>query len=73
MARITLERKVKVDENIHEIKTVTYEIPDKIVFNDLELEYDPNTRNYTDHKFTQLPAIKYLKIRLNNLDAYLEN
>ena len=68
MPRITLERKVKVGNNIYKIKTETYELPEQILYMGQLLSYDSYHKEYSNSNFS-IPAKYYLEIMLKQHKA----
>ena len=64
MPRISIEKKIAITKNISEIKTITYDLPEKILYNDKVLSYDSYHKEYTDHNKESISALDYLKMEL---------
>jgi len=72
MPRISLEEKVKVDEYVTKVKTIVYELPEKIVYNDKVLSYDSYHRAYINGDIS-IRAIDFLKERLEKQEKVSED
>ena len=66
MPRISVEKKIPIKNNIFEIKTMTYELPENIVYKGKYLSYDNYHIEYTDRKDFSISVLDYLKIVLNS-------
>lgn len=66
MPRISVEKKIPINNNIFEIKTMTYELPENIIYKGKYLSYDNYHKEYTDRKDFSISALDYLKIALNS-------
>lgn len=60
MPRITLEKKMPIRNNIFEIKTYIYDLPENIVYKGRYLSYDNYHKEYTDRKDFAIRAVDYL-------------
>ena len=66
MPRISVEKKIPIKNNIFEIKTMTYELPENIVYKGKYMSYDNYHKEYTDRKDFSISVLDYLKIALNS-------
>lgn len=66
MPRITIEKKVKVSENVYEIKSKTFELPRSISFNGVYMTYNKERQAFESlNKFYSLPAEVYIQNEIN--------
>ena len=54
MPRITIERKVPVIGNMFKIEEEVYELPDRIIYKDLVLDWDSYRQEFSDRYYTMI-------------------
>ena len=74
MPKITIEKLVRIAEDIYEVKEKTYVIPDKVIINDTILYYDNYHKAYISRSDDiWITASDYLNKKLNNKDNKILN
>ena len=73
MPRITIEKKIKVTRSICEVKTITYDLPEQILYQGRILAYDSYHKEYTDRQNLFISAQDYLNMELSNKEETINN
>ena len=65
MPKITIEKQIKITENVSEIRTSTYSIPQNIVVDGKTLYYDNYHKAYVGRDNSSISAEDYLKCEIS--------